>query len=93
MHTFFILKMSSKFFTLRMFGGSTLEQTLTQAHSFTWGPRLYLSTLEDTYINHSHDKLDQTFPLCSCIQLVIKNWMVGTPVNQTAKIHSNESPT
>ena len=67
MHTFFILKMSSKFFTLRMFGGSMLEQTLTQAHSFTWGSLPHLSTQEDTYNDHSHDTMDQTFPLCFCM--------------------------
>ena len=31
---------------------------------------------------HSHDKMDQAFPLRLCIPQVIKNWMVGRPGNE-----------
>ena len=33
---------------------------------------------------HSHDKMDQAFPLHFCILQVIKNWTVGMPGNKAS---------
>ena len=34
--------------------------------------------------HHSHDKMDQAFPLCFCILQAIKNWMMGRPGNEAS---------
>ena len=63
-------RMSSKFYTLRMFGGSTLEQTLPNK-----GLKLILFSCSTSswsvYLGrHLHNTMDQSFPLSFCMLYV-----------------------
>ena len=39
---------------------------------------------------HSHDKMDQAFPLCFCILQAIKNWTVGRTLNEATTVSSRK---
>ena len=60
------------------------KEGVHKMHSCDGGP-LPPSVYLGRHWCHSHDTMNQAFPLCFCMLQVIKNWVVGRPGNEAKK--------